>query len=180
MSNYTAVHQLVESYSALLARLTSADNSVRNDAEATLKQLEVTNLSHSLTLELISTAQEGKENPVPIRQLAAILLRKYAKEQGTGTSLGEQPYTSDEPEVSMSAEAKPELLLSLSGSDAKTRETNAYVVAALIKQKWRTMLERVFDDIITMMKSTTENDAILSNLKIVAAVFERSVYDNGH
>ena len=180
MSDYTAARQQVEGYSALLARLTLANNANRNDAEATFNQFELNNPSHALTLTLISTAQEGKEIPVPVRQLAAVLLGKYVKEQGDWSSTDEQQNISDKSKFGISAEAKQELvrllLTSLSGCDTKIRDLNAHVVAAIVKQEWRTMWEPVLTVLMTMM-NTRDNDEVLSSLKVVAAVLDGTLYD---
>ena len=176
MSDYDEARRMVRGHSALLARLSSPDHADRKSAEAALKHLEDSDpLYHVFALALISTAQEGIENPLRVRQIAARLLRRNLVEQVRGT--GQRGRSS---KTRMSTEVKEKLvnilLSSLSESEAEIRNSNAYVVAAIIKQDWRATWEKVLPVLTTMMNKT-DNDEVLSSLKVVAAVFSGTFYD---
>ena len=125
------------------------------------------------SLASISTAL-GEE--VSVRQLASKLLRKAVQ----NSQFDQQPGRSYM--LRMSIETKQELvailLRSLERSDAKIRDSNAHVVAAIIKQDWRTMWEQTFTDLTTKM-NTNDSNTILGSLKVVAAVFDGSLYVKG-
>ena len=157
----------------MLAKLISPDNADRKSAEAALKQFEDGDPSHYLLeLALISTAQEDLENPATVRQLAANLLRQYVEEHG-----GEQGRSG---ESMVNTEVKKKLveilLPSLNVGDAEIRDSNAHIVATVIKQNWQSMWEKVLP-VLRKMMNTTDNDKVLSSLKVVSGIFDGTFYD---
>ena len=171
MPDHTSARKNVGEHSGLLARLTSADNAGSTITEVPLKHFDDPSY-YLIEFALISTARGSVENSVTARQIAANLLRQYVDEQG-----GEQPGGSGEISTEVKKKLVEILLLSLGGSDAEIRDSNAHVIAAIVKQDWTSTWKQVMPVLMTMTNKTDDINAVLGSFKVIAAIFDGTFYN---